>query len=83
MSPDNNMNILKSVLILLMIIFSGCGKSNKHAVDKYHDSLNEIERAGRFSLEKKNGVTEIKIIDPWQGADGVNQVYYLMKRGSE
>ena len=44
---------------------------------------NEIVSAQRFSLEKKSGWTEIKIINPWQGAVNVSQIYYLMQRGSE
>jgi iron complex transport system substrate-binding protein len=39
-------------------------------------------KAERFKLEKKNDWTEIKIINPWQGATGVNQIYYLVKRGT-
>jgi len=46
-------------------------------------SGNDIERAERISIQKKNGYTEIKIINPWQGAAGVNQAYYLVNRGSE
>ena len=81
--PNKGMHILKSLLILIVITFSACGKSEKHAVDKYRITGNIIERAERLSLEKKNGFTEVKIINPWQGAAGVDQVYYLVKRGSE
>jgi iron complex transport system substrate-binding protein len=41
-----------------------------------------ISRAERFTLEKKIGWTEVKIINPWQGASGVNQTYYLLRRGT-
>jgi len=77
------MHILKSFLILFLITASSCGNSDKNVVDKIRMSGNDIERAERISIQKKNGYTEIKIINPWQGAAGVNQAYYLVNRGSE
>lgn len=72
-----------SVLILFIILFESCGgKKDNHTINGIVDREAIILRAERFSLEKKNGWTEIKIINPWQGAAGVNQTYYLIKRGS-
>ena len=42
-----------------------------------------ILQAERFTLENKNNYSILTIINPWQGANGVNQVYYLARRGSE
>jgi iron complex transport system substrate-binding protein len=75
------MNILKYIPIVLFIVCSGCGTGKKDS-GKLTDTGNIISRAERFSLEQKNDWTEVKIIDPWQGANGVSQVYYLIKRGS-
>lgn len=69
------------IISLFFIILAGCG-SGRTGHGKVHDQSNEIIRAERFSLEKKGDWTEIKIIDPWQGAKNVSQVYYLVKRGS-
>jgi iron complex transport system substrate-binding protein len=77
------MDALKSILIIVLFTFSGCGKSTKNGTYNPRSSLNEIVSAERFSIEKKNGWTEVKIINPWQGAMNVNQIYYLVKRGSE
>jgi iron complex transport system substrate-binding protein len=75
------MNILKYISVVLLIVLSGCGNGKKDT-GKLTETGNKISRAERFSLEQKNGWAEVKIIDPWQGANGVNQVYYLVKRGS-
>lgn len=75
------MNILKYISIFIFIVLSGCNPGNKES-GKSTTTGNEISIAERLSLEHKDGWTEVKIIDPWQGANGVNQVYYLVKRGS-
>ena len=75
------MNILKYISVVILIVLSGCGKGKKDT-GKLTVAGNKISRAERFSLEQKDGWAEVKIIDPWQGANGVNQVYYLVKRGS-
>jgi len=77
------MNALKSILIIALFTISGCGKSTKNVTYNPRSPLNEIVSAERFSIEKKNGWTEVKIINPWQGATNINQIYYLVKRGSE
>lgn len=77
------MNAFKLILISILFILPGCGKSIKKNIRKEFTSNNEIVRAERFTLEKKNGYTEVKIINPWQGAIEVRQHYYLVKRGSD
>jgi iron complex transport system substrate-binding protein len=76
------MNALKSILIVTIFILSGCGKNGRKSADKFPDARNEIVSAQRLSIEKKKGWTEVKIINPWQGATNVNQVYYLVRQGT-
>jgi len=75
------MNILKYILLCTLLIFSGCVNREKKQII-ISEPGNQIKKAARFKLEKKNGWTEVKIINPWQGAQGVNQKYYLVRRGS-
>lgn len=75
------MNALKLILISTLFTISGCGKSDKKGNEKHHINGNEIVSAERFTLNSKNSWTEVKIINPWQGATNVNQIYYLVKRG--
>jgi iron complex transport system substrate-binding protein len=80
MWTQKNMKALKFILIIGLIIISGCGKNNKKAA-KIHHFGNEVIRADRFTLERKIGWTEVEIVNPWQGATNVSQIYYLVKRG--
>ena len=77
------MNFLRFILIISFFITSACGRRDRKRADIFRKAGNEIERAERFTLEKKDGWTEVKIINPWQGATDVSQIYYLVKRGSE
>lgn len=53
------------------------GKSVSVKADSY------VEYAQRFKIEKKEGYSILTIVNPWQGAVGVNQIYYLVKRGDK
>lgn len=75
------MNAIKSILIIALFTISGCRNNEKKDAAKFHEVGNEIVSAKRFLLEKKPGWTEVKIINPWQGAINVSQIYYLIKRG--
>jgi iron complex transport system substrate-binding protein len=75
------MHAIKYILIIVLFTFSSCRDSDKKEVNKLQNAENEIVRAERFALEKKNGWTEVKISNPWQGATNVNQIFYLVKRG--
>jgi iron complex transport system substrate-binding protein len=71
-----------SVLAIFIILFESCGgKKVNHTIPGNNSKEALVSRAERFTLEKKSGWTEVRIINPWQGATGVNQIYYLVKRG--
>ena len=76
------MNILKYISISILLTVSGCVNRDKKNIESIFEPGNQIKKAERFEIEKKKGWTEVKIINPWQGATGINQVYYLVKRGS-
>lgn len=77
------MSILRCILIIALFALSGCGKADKKNTSKPSDTVNEITKAERFTLIRKDKWIEVNIINPWQGATGVTQTYYLVKRGSE
>lgn len=72
-----------SVLIILTILFESCDrKKESHPLSDINFNGALITRAERLALENKKGYTEVKILNPWQGATGIKQIYYLVKRDS-
>jgi len=71
------------LMILALIIEPGCRHNIKTPGPIVQNNNVEIVNAQRFSIEKQDGWSEVKIINPWQGASNVNQIYYLVKRGSK
>jgi iron complex transport system substrate-binding protein len=77
------MSLLKPILILAIYISSGCVNRDNKTVEITSDSQNEILKAERFTLARKDGYIRLKIINPWQGATDLNQTYFLVKRGEK
>jgi len=71
------MNFLKFIVIFSFFIISGCGKSDNNVAFKLRNSGNEVISAERFTLEKKKGWTEVKILNPWQGAGMLTRNIFL------
>ena len=72
------------ILLIPVIILDSCSVRN----DKQKETISDqssvaIVNAERFTLQKTDGCTIVTIIDPWQGADGIEQEYYLVKRGDK
>jgi iron complex transport system substrate-binding protein len=75
------MNAFKYILIIVLFTTSSCRNSDKKGTENIQNCGNKIVRAERFALEIKNGWTQAKITNPWQGATNVSQIFYLVKRG--
>ena len=72
------------ILLIPVIILDSCSVRN----DKQKETISDqssvaIVNAERFTLQKTDSCTIVTIIDPWQGADGIEQEYYLVKRGDK
>jgi iron complex transport system substrate-binding protein len=72
---------LKYYLLLFIILVSCKGKTVITNSDRPQAGRTNIKYAQRFDLTTKDGYTVLTIINPWQGADNVNQTYYLLGRG--
>jgi len=70
------------MLILCAIAIVSC--SEKRGMKNRNKSTDNdvISTAQRIAIVKQNNYTKVTIINPWQGADNVNMVYYLVRRGS-
>jgi iron complex transport system substrate-binding protein len=70
------------LVTLCLITFISC---NEKKGVKYQDKSGGgelISIAKRIAIEKFSDYTKVTIINPWQGADNVNMVYYLVRRGT-
>jgi len=73
---------LSILLIMAIVIISGCKTSGNKSGPKISEGRNENTAAKRFKLEQRGGYTKLTIINPWQGADNVTQIFNLVKRGT-
>ena len=72
----------RKVLILCIIALVSC--NDKKEIKNSDESLigDKVSVAQRIEIRKGKNYTEVTIIDPWQGADHVEMVYSLVRRGS-
>jgi iron complex transport system substrate-binding protein len=70
-------------MVLSILVGSGCRQKTINREPGTKDIKDEIVNARRFRIEQKDGWSEVKIINPWQGATNVSQTYNLVKRGSK
>ncbi len=71
-----------SISFLYLFVTSCIGPEGNTGINKSSEKGLVYLQAERFRIVKKTGYTEITIINPWQGASNVHQIYYLVKRGS-
>jgi len=76
-------SIFQILLLSSLIIISCSGNKEKKSDQKKNSSIQVVTEAERFTVDKKKNFTTVTIINPWQGANNINQVYTLVKRGSE
>jgi iron complex transport system substrate-binding protein len=76
----------KSVLyffIILSILTGSCtGRKDTSGKKVQPDKNWIVKKAGRFVLQKTDSCTILTISNPWQGAEGIKQIYYLVKKGA-
>ena len=73
----------KLFFLLIIIIYSCSRNKEKQPENKLPSGSNVVTQAERFKLDKKKGSTKVTIINPWQGVQGVNLEYNLVRRGSK
>lgn len=72
-----------ALISLILFFITSCSGNREKLSDNKFPSVNQvITKAERFTIGKKDGHTLVTIIDPWQGANGVRQVYHLVRRGT-
>jgi iron complex transport system substrate-binding protein len=74
--------VIFSLAIVFILTESCSGRKESHQSTGTTDKGALITKAERFSILKNDSCSIVTIINPWQGAKGINQTYYLVKRGS-
>lgn len=74
---------LISLLFILIILTESCnGRKERLLIKNSSDKRELITKAERLTIQT-DSFTKVTIINPWQGANKVSQVYFLLKRGTE
>lgn len=68
-------------IVILVILSTACRHEVKPSSEK-GSGENLVIMAERFSLEKNDGYTLLRILNPWQGTGSVIMEYYLVDRNS-
>jgi len=71
------------ICFTLFLINSCSGNKAPVSADVKHGWTETVTQAERFTILKRDGYTEIMIINPWQGTDDHNIVYQIVKRGEK
>lgn len=72
------------ILMLAVLLTSSCsGRRLKTDHSLHSDGNSVVTFAERFRLNIEDGYTRLTVLNPWQGASSVNQVWYLVRRGAE
>jgi len=71
-------------LLFILILFYSCSRNRTGRPSEEISSKNTYNiGAERFSIVSKPGSTLLTIKNPWQGAQNINQEYYLVPRGTK
>jgi iron complex transport system substrate-binding protein len=72
------------LFFLLLVLTPSCTSHREKSLLNESASLQtRLSLAQRFKIEKNDSCTILTITDPWQGAKGISQVFYLVKRGTD
>lgn len=74
------MRVSGHILLLFLVLFTGCRNEGKTILKNIQVTENLVTRAERFSLQKKSGYTLLKILNPWQGTGSVSMEYVLVEK---
>lgn len=70
-------------LLIHVIMANSCsGRHDGRLEPKLSQPSDAVIYAERFTLRATDTCTTLTISEPWQGAAGIRQIYYLVKKGS-
>jgi len=80
---QRQLHVLITICFISTLIISCVGRKNNNDGSGAPKGEGIVTIAERFSLEKTDSCTILTINDPWQGAAGIKNIYYLVNRNSD
>lgn len=72
----------KVILFMMMAFTLSCHHQKSSEIqEKWTGSPIKTEFAKRFRIDAREGYSQLSVFDPWQGAEGIYQKWYLVGRG--
>ncbi len=68
-------------VLMLAFMFSCHGQKTSEINEKRAWSSINTQYAKRFRIDIREGYSQLSVFDPWQGAKGIYQKWYLVQRG--
>jgi iron complex transport system substrate-binding protein len=68
------------ICFCMMLVLSCTGQKHEKPAESGNLRGSEVNYAERFSLQVTDSCTIVTINNPWQGANGISQRYYLVKK---
>jgi len=73
---------LTACVSLIILLFLSCqGRNTQNNIDQISESQ-VIKLARGLSIEKHDNYSVVTVKNPWQGAEDISMVYYLVRKGS-
>jgi iron complex transport system substrate-binding protein len=66
---------------MFCLIILSCGRNRKTSVSTETGKGNIVSVAKRLAIVNGDGYKQVKILNPWQGAENVSITWYLVNRG--
>lgn len=74
--------IFLALITIPVFICNSC-TGNENPISEIKNKGSIINKARHFNLQKTDSCTILTIMDPWQGAQGITMVYYLVTKGKK
>jgi iron complex transport system substrate-binding protein len=83
MSVTSYLRLTVFLISVTILLYSCSGRNSQvTSITDYRGTQN-VKYAKRLSIIEENGYSQVRITDPWQGASGIIQTWYLVPEGTD
>ena len=83
MSDPSYLRLTGFLISVTLLLYSCSGQSSQITAVSDYSGTQNIKYAKRFKIIEGNGYSQVQITDPWQGASGIVQTWYLVPEGAD